>query len=266
MPSRPLPGHPEPAGLHISNLHVQGRLQPRLDQLCLQLPAAQVALLVGPNGAGKSTLVRCIAGLERPSAGTIRVDGTPLDQLSPIERACKIAWLPQEDHSEGGLLAWELVASARFRFREGARTSESYARRILHDQGAGHLADHPIRRLSGGEAQRVRLASLHAQEAAWWLLDEPANHLDPGLRLELLEQVALRANHGGGILLVSHDLSLLPHLPDARVLGLQNGRLVLDCTAGDPSMPEQLGCLFGLHFAMTNIQEQRRLHLLGRRQ
>jgi iron complex transport system ATP-binding protein len=264
MAAGPLPSPIVRPGLHISNLHVHGRLQPRIRELNLHLPNAQVVILVGPNGAGKSTLVRCIVGLEQPSGGTIHIDDKPLPALPHLERAGKVAWLPQEDRSEGGLLAWEVVAAGRFRFRENARTAEVRARQILQEQGAGHLSDHPMRRLSGGEAQRVRLASLHAQEASWWLLDEPANHLDPGLRLELLDQVASRAAQGGGVLLVSHDLSLLPHLPDARILGLQEGGLVLDCPANDPCLPESLGALFGLRFALATLQGQRRLHLLGR--
>jgi iron complex transport system ATP-binding protein len=107
--------------------------------------------------------------------------------------------------------------------------------------------------LSGGEAQRVRMAALVAQDAAWWLLDEPMNHLDPAVRLELCGVLVDRARAGGSIVLVSHDLGLLPHLGPARIVLLAAGRVVHQGRATDPDLAEPLGAAFGLRLRRVPV-------------
>lgn len=219
-------------------------------------------VIVGPNGAGKSTLVRAIAGLERGVGGTVRV-GDLTRAGDPRRWAGCTAWLPQHPRLEEGLTALDVVAAGRFRFAEPRRVAEHAAHRALEAFDAARWAERPMTTLSGGEAQRVRLAAMHAQDAAWWLLDEPFNHLDPGVRLGLLERVAERARAGGGVLLVTHDLTLVPWLGGARVLALAEGTVAWDGLVTDPGLPSAVGPLLGIEVAAVQRPEGLRFVVVG---
>lgn len=223
----------------------------RLQGVSLTLEPQRPIVFVGPNGAGKSTLVRAVAGLERPTSGQIRIDGHW--SSDPRARAAHVAWLPQHPRLEEGLTALDVVAAGRFRFEEPRAEALVQARRSLQAYDAGAWEERQMSRLSGGEAQRVRLAALHAQDASWWLLDEPFNHLDPGVRLRLLERVAQRARDQGGVVLVTHDLSLLPWMQGARVIGMEDGRIVYDGAVGDPELPAAVGPLLGVRVAEAEV-------------
>ena len=252
------------SSLGTQGVTVSGRTRPRLDRLTVTFAPGALTVIVGPNGAGKSTLLRVLAGLQGVDAGEVRVDGRSLAGMSARERAAKIAWLPQQGAVEEGLTAVELVAAARFRFSEPWRLAREAAHAALGALGAAAWAETPMTRLSGGEAQRVRLASLVAQDAAWWLLDEPANHLDPSLRLELLDRVCARAAAGQGVVMVTHDLASLGAVGDAFVVALQGGALAHTGRTADSTMPAVLGGLFGVDLRALDHDGQRPWVVLGR--
>ena len=249
--------------LTVEGLTVGGSERPRLRAVTLSFDCGRPTLVVGPNGAGKSTLLRALVGLEAPSSGRVLVNGAPLADLSRRARAAVLAWLPQQAGPDADLTARELVEAARFRFDEPRAVARAQAERALTELGALQFADRPIRTLSGGEAQRARLAALAAQEAAWWLLDEPANHLDPVVRFELVEAVRRRAASGLGLLFVTHDLTLLPHVPEADVLVLVGGQVVHCGPLDDPELPTRLGALLGLELRAVEIDGLRRFVVLG---
>lgn len=245
--------------LRLDAVAVAGADRPRLDAVCCTLEPGQPILLVGPNGAGKSTLVRVLAGLLPPTSGRVLLDDTDLSTLPRRARAGTLAWLPQHPRPEVGLTARELVAAARYRFAEPMSAAHRHADDALAALGLSGFAHRRMEQLSGGEAQRVRLASLLAQDTAWWLLDEPANHLDPAVARDLRQVVADRTAAGGGALVVTHDLSALPHLPDARVLVLDGGRLVADLGAADAALPDALTQVFGVRIHAVDVDGRRHL-------
>lgn len=250
--------------LTLTGVTVGGRDRVRLDGVSLDLAPGELVLVVGPNGAGKSTLLGVIAGIVKPREGSVRVGERALGALGPRERAARVAWLPQEPRLEEGLTAEEVVAAARFRFREPARVALSEARSWLTKLGVGDLAGRTMDALSGGESQRVRLASLGAQEADWWLLDEPGNHLDPGVRLDLLALVKARAAEGGGVVLVTHDLALLGPAPDAKVVVLVTGRVAHVGRADNPGLPDVLGPALGVRLTRVPVDGGQGMVVAGR--
>lgn len=250
--------------LQLQDVAVAGRTGMRLDLPSLTLAPGRVHVVVGPNGSGKSTLLAACLGLVPLARGTVTVDGATLRSLSRSARAATFAWLPQQATVEDGLTAAEAVASARYRFAEPWSTSLRAAHEALAQVGADAFAARPMDKLSGGEAQRVGLASLAAQDAAWWLLDEPGNHLDPAVRLDLVDLVAARAAQGGGVILVTHDLAVLPNLAPARVLGLQAGRLHLDLHTSDPQLAPAVGRLLGLDVEVVDVRGAARWVTVGR--
>jgi iron complex transport system ATP-binding protein len=166
--------------------------------------------LLGPNGAGKSTLLMAIAGLIRPDAGRIVLDGRELTSWRSEALAQTRAWCPQFWLDPFPVSAWETAACAILATRPELDSAnvQQIARQWLAELDAAHLADVDVRTLSGGERQRVALATACAQGAPLLLLDEPTSHLDWSHQA-LLQRLLKRGSQDGGIVLAAvHDLNL----------------------------------------------------------
>ncbi len=230
----------------IDRLSVERGSKRVIDELSLRIAAGERVAIIGPNGAGKTTLFRAILGLEAASSGSVTLDSVPTLQLTPLERAAKIAWLPQQSLVDEPITALELVLAARYRMKESEAIANSAALRALESVGAHDWANRAVTRLSGGERQRVALAALFAQEASALLLDEPANHLDPAQQLSVWRLLS-RVAKGSTILVVTHDINLVPLLGDisrTRIVALAGGRVAFDTVANDPSMADRLSDLY----------------------
>lgn len=244
--------------LSLQHVTVAGRTGDRLRSVDLTFEPGQTCLLVGPNGAGKSTLLRVLLGLEVMSEGSARIGGHNVRDLSARGRAAAVAWLPQNPRLEVGVTGEELVAAARFRFQEPWREARAVARDMLRARGAHAFADRRMETLSGGEAQRVRFAALDAQEASWWLLDEPAAHLDPSIQLTLLEAVRAREEQDGGVIMVTHDLAMVPSFfsKQARVVGLSGGAVAVDEPLQPSVSVRSIGRLMSLELAEITVEDR----------
>lgn len=198
---------------------------PRLD-VAFETNAAITAIM-GPSGAGKTTLLECIAGLVRPSAGRIVVDGeTMFDAAArrfvpPHER--RVALVLQSLALFPHLSVWENVA---YGVRGGTRSARRAAAAAwLERARVGALSDRAPSTLSGGEAQRVALARALASEPRLLLLDEPFSALNQELRIELGETIReLLTTTRVPALLVTHDLADAKRMA-SRILSIDAGRL-----------------------------------------
>ena len=181
---------------------------PVLTDVELVLQAGEKASLVGPSGSGKSTLLSLIAGLLRPDAGTVEIDGVPISELDDRHRARlradRIGIALQSDNLIPFLTARENVEMA---LGFGPRKGRSAARamELLDRFHVSHRAGHRPRQLSGGEAQRVALAVSMANEPALLLADEVVAQLDGRLAARVVDEV-LEADCA--LLFVTHDLAL----------------------------------------------------------
>jgi sulfonate transport system ATP-binding protein len=189
----------------------------------LEIGAGEFVAVVGRSGSGKSTLLRLLAGLDQPTAGTVLIDGRPLEGLNETARLM---------FQEARLLPWLRVGA---NVRLGLpRQRWSSAERLLHQVGlADRAADWPAV-LSGGQRQRVALARALASEPHLLLLDEPLGSLDALTRIEmqlLVEQLWLE--RGFTAVLITHDVEEAVMLAD-RVLLLENGRFSQDLTVSLP--------------------------------
>ncbi len=196
---------------------------PVLDGLSLVAPAGRLTCILGPNGSGKTTLLRLCAGLLRPAAGEVRLDGRPLAAYRRTDLARRLAYLPQEPLAPGGLTVLETVLLGRSPHTGmlGLETEADWeaVRRALRLTETEDLAERPLEDLSGGQRQRVLVARALAQEAGVLLLDEPTAFLD--LRHQhglygLLGRLAWE--HGKTVLAVGHDLTLAAAYADQVVL------------------------------------------------
>jgi iron complex transport system ATP-binding protein len=181
--------------------------------------------LLGPNGSGKTTLLRLLAGLLRPGAGAITIDGTPVARLTRAALARRIAVVPQETHPAFDYSVLEMVLMGRYphlgRFALESPEDIAIARAALAATGTAGLEDRLFTTLSGGEKQRVVIASALAQletsghqaGGSFLLLDEPTASLDLGYQLEVASVVRrLGDERGIGLLLSTHDLNLAASL------------------------------------------------------
>jgi iron(III) transport system ATP-binding protein len=177
---------------------------PVLDGVRLQVPSGKVVALLGPSGCGKTTLLRCIAGLERPDAGEVRLAGRRLcaaGEFVPPERR-RIGMVFQDGALFPHLsVAGNVAYGLRREQRQGGRVEEALA--LVDLAGFGERAPAS---LSGGQQQRVALARALVTQPTALLLDEPFSNLDTLLRVQIRAEVQrLLADLGVTAVFVTHD-------------------------------------------------------------
>lgn len=242
---------------------------PLLEEVSLTVKPGEFVGIVGANGAGKTTLLRAILGLVRPSAGDVNLMGKDAQSLSGRERAAHLAWLPQKGAVWEPLSVLDFVIASRFRFDETRKEALSACRQALAEVDALEFAGRRITSLSGGEAQRVSMAALFAQEATFLLLDEPANHLDPAHQRRAYAYLAEKWRAGHGVICVTHDLNLLGSIastaetPSIRILGLESGRVSFETTLDSPTLADALSAMYGVSFRTVNVDGERHLVVTG---
>lgn len=181
--------------------------------LSLSLRTGELVCLLGPNGAGKSTLMRTLAGLQPPLAGEVRIEGEPIQTLSPRTLAKKMSLVLTERVNAGMLSAYALVALGRYPYTDWhgrlSADDERMVRHALETVGATELAARPVSELSDGERQKIMIARALAQAPRLMILDEPTAFLDFPRRVEIMQILRRLAHeHHCAILLSTHDLEL----------------------------------------------------------
>ncbi|HWE36032.1 MAG TPA: ABC transporter ATP-binding protein [Isosphaeraceae bacterium] len=189
----------------------------------LAVGAGEWLTVLGPSGSGKSTLLRLIAGLERPSSGTIALDGKPADSLAPRDRDAAMVF--QQPATYPHLNVFDNLAfGLRARGVSGGKLRER-VEAVAGQLGLGALLGRMPRALSGGERQRVALGRAIARRPKLLLLDEPFSSLDPPLRAAIrADLIDLRRGLDATLILVTHDQGEALALGD-RVAVLDRGKL-----------------------------------------
>ncbi|MFB4276744.1 ABC transporter ATP-binding protein [Nonomuraea sp. MTCD27] len=199
----------------------------------IALRPGHVTALVGPNGSGKSTLLRALARLHRPDSGAVTLgDGAGALDLSARDFARRVTLLAQSRPTPGGVQVRDVVEYGRHPYRRRWKAADpagaAAVARAMELTGVTAMADRPVDELSGGELQRVWLATCLAQDTGVLLLDEPTTFLDLRYQVELLELVRdLADDHGVAIGVVLHDLNQAAEIADHVVL-LHRGRVRAD--------------------------------------
>lgn len=216
--------------------------------ISLAFPPGRVLALLGPNGCGKSTLLRTALGLNPKSGGEVLMDGSPLESLTPRERALKAAYLSQS-RSTPNITAYRMVLHGRFPHLSYPRRyrKEDYeaADRALDWADAADVARRSMGELSGGQRQKVYLAMALAQEAPTLLMDEPTTFLDVGHQLEVMAAARRLAQEGRAVVMVLHDLPLAMRGADDVAL-LSAGRLTACGTAEEVYASRKIDEVFGV--------------------
>jgi ATP-binding cassette subfamily C protein len=187
--------------------------RPILAGVTFDCQPSEIVVVIGPTGAGKSTLLRLMAGLERPSGGTIRLDNAALHDWEPDQLGQFVGYLPQDVQLLGGTVA-EAIAG----FDEQARDEDIVAAAMLaqaHEMilslPAGYQTEigRDGNKLSGGQRQRIGLARAFFGNRKLILLDEPNANLDPDGEHALCSAIELAKARGATVVIVTHRPQLL---------------------------------------------------------
>ena len=216
---------------HVSK-HFDGRRRvTALQDINIEIPKGELVSIVGPSGSGKSTLLNLIGGLDRPTAGTItldgqRLDGLPDDGLTAVRRD-KLGFIFQFFNLLPSLSCLENVALP-LHLRGWPRNKiNERARDLLELVKLTNRAEHLPDELSGGERQRVAIARALSVYPPILLADEPTGNLDTQTGTDILRLISdLHVTLGSTILVVTHDMSVAETCQ--RTITIRDGRIVGD--------------------------------------
>jgi polar amino acid transport system ATP-binding protein len=211
----------------------------------LEVGKAETVVIIGASGSGKTTLLRCISHLERPSSGTVTVDGQPIGRWRAADGTWRQAseWVLARQRRRIGFVFQRFNLfphlSALDNVSIGLRKVRGMPKRLARQRASEHLervflGEHLDKRpyqLSGGQQQRVAIARAIAMEPTIILFDEPTSALDPELVREVLDAIRMLAGSGMTSLIVTHELSFARAVAN-RVIYMDEGAIV---EQGSPS-------------------------------
>ncbi len=204
-----------------------------LQDVTLELHRHEVVGLIGPNGAGKTTLVNVMSGFDRPSAGTIELDGRDVTRWSPARRGRNgLARTFQHSRSFRQLSVRENVEVSALGVRTGPREARRRAASLLSLLGLSERAEAPAAALPHGDERKLGVARALASRPHYVLMDEPAAGLPESEVPDFVAVVrAVRDDFEAGVLLIDHNMALVMAVCD-RIYVLDQGRTL---AAGTPA-------------------------------
>ncbi len=210
------------------------RRGPALRNVSFHISKGEFVFLTGHSGAGKTTALRLIHMAERPTEGEVLVSGFSSDRTSPREvwkLRRRVGYVFQDFRLLPGRTALDNVAFALEVTGTPRREIRPKAQKLLGQVGLSHKTGAVVNELSGGEQQRVAIARALVTDPLILLADEPTGNLDGRATRGIIDLFRQINAVGMAVLMATHDLDLVRHTGDARVLELDQGRLVFDSAA-----------------------------------
>ena len=202
--------------LRVRGLHRRFGETEIINGLDLEVAAGRALALIGPNGSGKSTALRCIAGADRPTSGTVELNGAPVDDRSEATRRDLAVVMDDLDFFPDLSVVEHLDLLAR---AHRVLEADAAVNAVLADVGLTDQANQLPGTLSSGQRRRLALASAFVRPRKLLILDEPEQRLDTSGLAWLADRLNAEKADGLGILLVSHDADLVKAVAD-KVLDL----------------------------------------------
>ena len=218
------------AGLQVRGLRKSYRKRPVIRDVSLDLGRGEVVALLGPNGSGKTTCFYAIAGLVRPEAGSVRLDGAEVGGLPMYRRArLGIGYLPQEVSIFRGLNVEDNILAVLEIAEPDRRRRRDRLEELLSEFSITHLRRAPALALSGGERRRVEIARCLAASPKYLLLDEPFAGVDPIAVGDIRALVSDLRGRGIGVLITDHNVRATLEIVD-RAYILHDGTVLMSGT------------------------------------
>jgi putative ABC transport system ATP-binding protein len=221
----------------VTRVHGEGATEVHaLRGITLRVRPGELVAIMGPSGSGKSTLLNLAGGLDQPTGGSVRIEGTDLASLDAAGQArirrTSVGYVFQDFNLIPALTAAENVALPRELDGEKARIARRYALAALAEVGIEDLTDRFPDEMSGGQQQRVAIARAIVGDRRLILADEPTGALDTDTGEEILRLLRARCDAGAAGLLVTHEAR---HAGWAdRVVFLRDGRVVDEAGSDEP--------------------------------
>jgi glutamine transport system ATP-binding protein len=221
--------------IDIENLHKSYGAVEVLKGIDLDVKEKEVVVIIGPSGSGKSTLLRCINYLEKPTKGTVSVDGITLTNATNINAVrMEVGMVFQRFNLFPHMSVLENIMLAPQKVRHVSRQeAEKTAKELLARVGLADRGDAYPSQLSGGQQQRVAIARALAMHPKVMLFDEPTSALDPEMVGEVLDVMKKLAGEGMTMVVVTHEMGFAREVGD-RVLFVDDGRIL------EQGTPEQI--------------------------
>lgn len=234
---------------NVSKVYNGGSKQVGLADVTLSIPSGQFAAIMGPSGSGKSTLLNLIAGLDKPTKGSITVDGVDVGRLGEAAlaryRRQRLGFVFQFFHLLNQLSVLDNILLPAQLAGMRTATARGRTRELLEQLGIADKAGEYPARLSGGERQRVAIARALVNRPAVLLADEPTGALDSRTGEQVLEVLA-EVNRGGQtIVMVTHDAKLAAAYA-TRVVSLRDGHIIDDAQL-QPSSSRKVSDVMQMH-------------------
>ncbi|MBO3737565.1 ABC transporter ATP-binding protein [Actinoplanes flavus] len=199
-----------------------------LDDADLRIERGELLAVVGPSGSGKSTLLHIMGTLDRPTTGTLHIDGYDVGALSDRElsvlRARAIGFVFQQFHLARGVPAIDIVADGLLYTGRSRAHRRQAAEQALHRVGLGHRMKHLPHQLSGGEQQRVAIARAVLGDPPLLMADEPTGALDSHSGETVMALLRDLNDAGTTIVVITHDRDIAASLP--RQVRLKDGKII----------------------------------------
>ncbi len=218
--------------LKITNLNFAYHTANVLTEVNFSVSPAEFVGIIGPNGTGKSTLLKVILGFLKTSDECVQLNNKPLGEYPNKELGKSIAYVPQETEFSFSFTVKEIVRMGRYPYSKGIAFVSDAGEKIVNDcmrqMEILEFANRNFNELSGGEKQRVVIASALAQQPKLILLDEPTSALDLHHQIDIYRILkTLQKESNLATIVVTHDINLAAQFCE-RILVMNNGKIVKD--------------------------------------
>jgi len=253
-----------PELMKLENISFAYETSPVVENLSVSIQEQDFIGLIGPNGSGKSTLLKVMGGILESDSGSIQFKESPISKINKKLFAQSVSWIPQDHPMVFPFKVSEIVLMGRHPYLSplSFESSEDFeiSRRAMETTMTSQFADRYFNEISGGEKQRVMIASALAQNPEMMLLDEPTAALDLKYQVQILKILKdLNTTHKMTLVLAMHDLNLASKFCNRLIL-LDEGKIVRDGSPEQVLKKDILEQVYGVEIDLDSKDGNIRVH------